>query len=67
VAGEAAARPRLASPAANGWVGSTANKLFFMAGCPLTGALKEKDRVVAQDTSVFAQLGWRRLQASGCE
>ena len=61
------ALPLLSAPPASGWVASKANGLFFLVGCPLTGALAEDDRVTAPDTSVFAQLGWKRLQARGCE
>lgn len=48
------------------WLGSVANKLYFLSTCPIAKALPQRDRLPVQDTSTLVTLGFKRLLVPGC-
>ena len=48
------------------WVGSVANKLFFLSTCPIARVLPLDDRMPMRDTVALTQLGFKRLLVPGC-
>ena len=69
----AAAAPLMAAQAkkdtaayTGSWYGSSANRFYFRAGCPVGRLLAIGDQVVLRDSVAADSIGFRRLLMPGC-
>lgn len=59
-------RPLVSGTLSGPWIGSSANRLFFLQACPIARLLPESDRVEVKDTLALSSVGFRRLIVPGC-
>jgi hypothetical protein len=48
------------------WYGSSANRFYFRANCPVAALLAIGDQVVMPDSAAAESIGFRRLVMPGC-
>lgn len=55
-----------APPSSAAWIGSSANRLFFLSTCVLAPHVPTADRIEVRDTTALSSVGFRRLILPGC-